>query len=136
MNWRSTTGTWLRFLPVLALLAGASVLLHGQGGSGRSPQREEFTSFPTRIGDWTGTDVGIPRDIREVLGEGDFLERIYRRAGEPSIDLFLAYFPSQRTGSTIHSPRNCLPGAGWMPVSQTEIQLTSPATGPINVNRY
>ena len=27
-------------------------------------------------------------------------------------NLFIAFFPSQRQGDTIHSPKNCLPGSG------------------------
>jgi EpsI family protein len=29
------------------------------------------------------------------------------------VTLFIGYFPTQRTGQTIHSPKHCLPGAGW-----------------------
>jgi EpsI family protein len=50
-----------------------------------------------------------------VLGPGNFLSRVYRAGVTASpIGLFIAYFPSQRTGVTIHSPKHCLPGAGWM----------------------
>jgi EpsI family protein len=59
-----------------------------------------------------------------VLGDGDFLERNYiREGGSAPIDLFIAYFPSQRAGSTIHSPKHCLPGAGWMFDSSRSIDL-------------
>ena len=27
--------------------------------------------------------------------------------------LFIGYFPQQRIGVTVHSPKHCLPGAGW-----------------------
>ena len=29
------------------------------------------------------------------------------------MQLFIAYFPTQRSGQSIHSPQNCLPGSGW-----------------------
>ncbi len=35
-------------------------------------------------------------------------------AGQAPIGLFIGYFPTQRTGQAIHSPQNCLPGAGWV----------------------
>jgi len=128
---------WLRFLVVVMLLGGASLFLHGQAGAERLPHREGLTSFPLKIGDWSGTELSIQPDVREVLGDGDFMERIYRRASqEPAIDLFLAYFPSQRAGSTMHSPQNCLPGAGWTPVGQARIQVAIPGRHPITVNRY
>jgi EpsI family protein len=37
--------------------------------------------------------------------------------------LFVAYFQSQRTGVWVHSPKHCLPGAGWIPVSSSVIQM-------------
>jgi EpsI family protein len=40
------------------------------------------------------------------------------------IDLFIGYFPTQRTGTTIHSPKNCLPGAGWSFESSQYLNLT------------
>jgi EpsI family protein len=29
----------------------------------------------------------------------------------------VGYYGNQRSGDSIHSPQNCLPGAGWLPVS-------------------
>jgi EpsI family protein len=89
------------------------------------------------VGNWQGREVSIPPWALEVLGAGEFLERNYSRApDEPSIDLFLAYFPSQRMGSTMHSPQNCLPGSGWTPVEFARVELTRPSGGKIKVNRY
>jgi EpsI family protein len=74
----------------------------------------------------------------EVLGPGDFLLRVYQdqAAQQAPIDLFIAYFPSQRAGDTIHSPQHCLPGAGWTPIENTPMQLTMPGHAPFPVNRY
>jgi EpsI family protein len=89
------------------------------------------------VGDWQGRDIPIPQWALDVLGAGEFLERDYRRAlDEPSVDLFLAYFPSQRMGSTIHSPQNCLPGSGWTPAEFARVDLARPGGGNIKVNRY
>jgi EpsI family protein len=54
----------------------------------------------------------------------------------PAVDLFLAYFPSQRTGDTIHSPKHCLPGEGWFPVESKEFSLAIPGQLSIPANRY
>ena len=35
----------------------------------------------------------------------------------------MGYYGSQRQGDTIHSPLNCLPGAGWEPVSEGRLQI-------------
>ena len=46
-----------------------------------------------------------------------------------------AITPSQRQGDTIHSPQNCLPGAGWQPVRSDRMDIAVPG-GPVTVNRF
>jgi len=70
------------------------------------------------------------------LGPGDFLQRIYADGRSPAVELYLAYFASQRTGDTIHSPRNCLPGAGWTPVESGQLRIELPLRQNFRVNRY
>ena len=129
--------TWVRFSLAASLLAGAGLFLQVHSQEERRPQRTEMASFPLRFGDWVGQGVGIKPEVREMLGEGDFLLRTYQRSSkEPYVNLFIAYFPTQRTGSTIHSPQNCLPGAGWTPVDHNLIPLTRPDGAAFNINRY
>jgi len=128
---------WWRFATVAALLAGTGIFLRSRGGAEKLAAAQPPSSFPYQIGDWRGTEVRIPAWALEVLGAGEFLERSYgRTAAEPSIDFFLAYFPTQRAGSTMHSPQNCLPGAGWMPVEFSRIQLPRPGGGNVTINHY
>jgi len=127
----------LRFWLVVPLLAGTLLFLRSRGSTENLPVHEPLTSFPIQVADWQGTEVIIPQWALEVLGEGEFLERSYvRAAAEPAVDLFLAYFPSQRMGSTIHSPQNCLPGAGWTPTAFSRLGLPAQETGNGRVNRY
>jgi EpsI family protein len=53
----------------------------------------------------------------------------------PYVDLYIAYFPSQRAGDTIHSPKNCLPGAGWSVLDSSHVMLSIPSHAPFPVNR-
>lgn len=130
-------GAWMRFSWVAAMLAGTALLLHWRGQVEASPPRKPLASFPLQLGNWQGSDIPIPQPILDVLGAGEFTERNYsRNPEEPSINLFLAYFPSQRMGVTMHSPQNCLPGAGWAPVEAARINLAVPGAGQIRVNRY
>jgi EpsI family protein len=81
----------------------------------------------------------MTQDVRDVLGPGDFLLRNYRQPGDrpkPDVFLFIAYFPSQRAGDTIHSPKNCLPGAGWAPVQADRITIDVAGHAPFRANRY
>jgi EpsI family protein len=130
-------GEWLRFATVVAVLAGTALFLRSRGQAENLPPAEPTASFPSQVGDWQGREVPIPQGTLEVLGAGEFLERNYSRTpDEPSIDFFLAYFPSQRMGSSMHSPQNCLPGSGWTPVEFARVELTRPGAGNIRVNHY
>jgi len=129
--------SWLRFLSALLLLVSAAIFLQARRRPEILPTRQDLASFPMRIGDWIGRNTPLPPGVLDVLGPGEFLTRIYlRRPGEPYMDFFVAYFPSQRTGNTIHSPQNCLPGAGWTPIESGRLQLARPGGNPISVNRY
>jgi EpsI family protein len=95
--------------------------------------REPLSLFPTSVGQWTGRDVLLDEKVLKVLGVSDYLSRYYS-AGRTDIGLYIGYHDSQRQGSTIHSPLNCLPGAGWNPVSRTYLNI--PVGGQeIQVNR-
>jgi EpsI family protein len=103
-----------RFWVVLLLLAATGLLLYGRDSAERTVASEPLSQFPDTIAGWTSIDQPIDPETLEVLGHGDFLSRVYTKAQEPTpIGLFVGYFPTQRTGVTIHSPKNCLPGAGW-----------------------
>jgi EpsI family protein len=127
-----------RFILAAALIASAAIFLQARARSEIFPPRLPLQSFPTQLSNWTGTDIAIQKDVLEVLGPGDFLLRVYQDPAEkqPFVDLFIAYFPSQRTGDTIHSPKHCLPGSGWLPVESSRVTLSLPGHGPFPANRY
>lgn len=114
-----------RFWTVVLLLAGTLLLLRARGNIDLIPASEPLSQVPRAIAGWTGSDMQIDRETLDVLGAGDFLSRVYTPdGGAPPIGLFIGYFPTQRTGVTIHSPRHCLPGAGWAFESSQYVDLT------------
>ena len=113
-----------RFWTVVALLAGTLLLLHLRGNTDLIPESEPLWQVPGTIAGWTGSDQPIDKETLDVLGAGDFLSRVYVQEGQSlPIGLFIGYFPTQRTGVTIHSPKNCLPGAGWFFESSQYVDL-------------
>jgi len=111
--------------------------LNARGSREALPPRERLALFPMQIGSWQGTPLTLSSDELQVLGPGDFLVRDYKRAtAEPPTNLYIAFFPTQRTGDTIHSPKNCLPGSGWAPIESGRISLDRPDGSNISVNRY
>lgn len=128
---------WIRgIFPVLLLLA-AALFLHGHMHAELLPPHSKLASFPPQIGPWTGKTLTIPSEDLAILGPGEFLERDYQNPSKPvGIDLFIAYFPSQKTGDTIHSPKHCLPGSGWTPVESSVIHVPWGNGKVLNANYY
>jgi EpsI family protein len=71
-------------------------------------------AFPTSLATWTSSSPPQALDpaVERKLGATEYLERTFARNGS-SVDLFIAYYANQRAGESMHSPLNCLPGAGW-----------------------
>ena len=128
----------LRFLLAAALIAATGIMLQARGRNEVFPPRQPLKLFPGQLGSWTATDVPLDKDVLAVLGPGDFLLRVYDPEADtqPVVDVFIAYFPSQRAGDTIHSPKHCLPGAGWLPVESDRIRLSLNGHSPFPANRY
>jgi EpsI family protein len=127
-----------RFLIATALIAATSILLQARGRNEVFPPRTPLKSFPEQLGPWTGENIPMDKEVLAILGPGDFLLRDYHTDSDdlPNVNLFIAYFRSQRAGDTIHSPKHCLPGAGWLPLDSRRIMLTLPEHKPFPANRY
>lgn len=128
----------VRFFFAAVLIVATAVFLRARTHGEVFPPRLTLQSFPRQIENWTGNDITIDPDTLRVLGPGDFLLRVYTDLDQhlPYVDLFIAYFPSQSTNDTMHSPKNCLPGAGWAPIESSRITLQVPGHVPFPVNRY
>jgi EpsI family protein len=131
-----------RFWIIIVLLTSTIFVLQSRGDVDQVPASEPLSQMPRNFGHWTAQDIPLTDDTLEVLGKGDFLNRVYSmepQAGdssEPPISLFIGYFASQRTGQTMHSPQNCLPGAGWTFDSQTYGDIQDINGKTYNVGEY
>jgi exosortase D (VPLPA-CTERM-specific) len=105
-----------------------------------TPLGSPFSVFPSQLGQWTGIqNPPFSEDVLKVLGLDDYLSRLYVRSDRSVADLYVGYWRSQRQGDTMHSPQNCLPGAGWEPVSERLLTFPDPRNAeapPISVNRF
>jgi len=128
-----------RFWVAVALMGLAAFFLHAREMREVIPAHEPLDKFPLQLAAWSGEDLPIPDETRKVLRTDDLLLRQYVRldAEEPPVDLFIAYFPTQRTGVTYHSPRNCLPDSGWAEIQPREpVPLSGSGFQPFVANQY
>ncbi len=129
-----------RPIVILLLLSSTLFLLTARGDSDYVPTGRPLSELPQTIGSLSSTDVPLDQEVLDVLGKGYFLNRVYQPTDPAqrarSIGLFIGYFPTQRTGQAIHSPQNCLPGAGWNFDSSGVTQLSVPGEPPLQVGEY
>lgn len=98
------------------------------------PSRARFSDLPPNIGDWRiHEEMAVPDSVQKVLQADDYVMRRYQDASGHTIDFFAAYYQEQRAGESMHSPRNCLPGAGWMAVYNDTVPMPGSASP---ISRY
>ena len=93
----------------------------------------DLESIPLAMGGWVAREIHIGETIERLLDVNQYIYREYVNESGVSAWLFVGYFTSQKFGSGIHSPRNCLPGSGWEIVNRTYTPL--PGDSSITVSR-
>ncbi|PWB76142.1 EpsI family protein [candidate division GN15 bacterium] len=108
------------FLIMLALLlatfAFSAVLQFGRPATGR---RIDVRQFPAAKGDWQARTLPIEQGVIAMLRPDVIFNALYSNAAGNRVDLFFSYFSGDNAQSGVHSPRNCMPGAGWT-IERTE----------------
>lgn len=74
---------------------------------------QSLSGFPLRIADWEGRKDRFDQKIYDILGVDDSFLANYRSPDGRPVQLYVGFYQSQREGDIIHSPKNCMPGAGW-----------------------
>ena len=80
-------------------------------------------------------DLEIPKLDQQVAGMSTYLYRSFAPAAGPEFSLYVGYYDHQTQGKTIHSPKNCLPGAGWETLESRQSQVVAGGKY-VPVNRY
>jgi EpsI family protein len=137
-----------RALVVSILLVSGAVFIGRASTSEPVAARESLATFPMDIAEWSGQSADrFDQRVLAVLGVDEYVNRVYVAPTGLQVGLYVGYYTSQREGDTIHSPLNCLPGAGWQPVKQERVTLPvatgiDPVTGQptgrrdIEVNQF
>jgi len=85
---------------------------------------------------FAGQDVPIGEKEQRIAGMSSFMLRLYTDSTTGrAFSVYVGYYEEQVQGKSIHSPKNCLPGAGWEPLSAGVTEIRTPG-GAFRVNRY
>ena len=109
---------------VVVLLLSAAVGRAVLGAPHTVTTAEPLSKFPVVIDGWRGEDSPLDAEVIKVAAVDDYLNRGYSANGK-TLGLYVGYYQSQRQGESLHSPLQCLPGAGWQPRVSEMIDLRS-----------
>jgi EpsI family protein len=136
---RFLNGKYAVWLTVLLVIQGGAYYAVASRPE-LTPPVTPLAAFPPEISGWrTIRDIPIDAEIQEVLKADDILNREYLSpAANSAVFFYIAYFKTQRTGATPHSPKNCLPGSGFEPVeTPATISIAVPGrAAPLVANQY
>jgi EpsI family protein len=127
-----STGNLIRAGIVAAILVLSSVAIGRASKSETPPPRESLATFPMQLAEWRGQSADrFDQKTLTALGVDEYVSRIYTTPTGVSVGLYIGYYQSQREGDTMHSPLNCLPGAGWQPIKQERVTVSVPSSGAV-----
>ena len=126
--------TWASSIPIGILAVGCALLWNAHAQKAM-PITGSLSSVLAEMPGLDFVDQKVSANEQRIAGMTDYVARAYRRDSVVAFTTFVSYYDRQTKGKTIHSPRNCLPGAGWEIVTSGALQIT--ADGAVNpINRY
>jgi len=104
---------FLPFATTVALLLGTTLLSSLAARRIPEPLAVSLDQIAPQIDGWTAAaDQTLPAYTLHALAPSAYLVRTYKKPSS-QLELFIAFYAQQRAGESMHSPKHCLPGAGW-----------------------
>ena len=128
-----------------AVLLGLGTLASAGAGVQRQIplQRPLADVVPLEMHGMRGVDQKVSDQEVRVAGMDSYLMRAYTAVdksaaaaiGAAMFTIYVGYYEHQSRGHTIHSPKNCLPGAGWEALTSATATVNT-KDGPVQVTKY
>jgi EpsI family protein len=122
------------YMPALILLVGVLFVV-GARGQRAVPLAGSLEGILPALESYRVQDQHVTDAERKVAGMTEYVARAYWAGARVAFTTYIGYYDRQTQGKSIHSPRNCLPGAGWEIVSAGE-RTVHAGLGSRTVNRY
>lgn len=125
---------WRHYWAAVVLLAAAAPLPAYVTARREVPLRRPLSELSYQLGQWHSRDQQITERTLNVLKADDVLLREYVSGDGQPIWLYVSFFARQRRGEVTHSPKHCLPGAGWQPRASRRVPYPAPSTRKEMIN--
>ncbi|WP_300463406.1 exosortase C-terminal domain/associated protein EpsI [Desulfobacula sp.] len=124
--------TYKRTIIIITIMLVTAVLTIFASQSERISPNKPFSEFPLEIGQWEGKKGELDQEVYNILGVEDYILANYRKVSGETVNLYVGFYQSQKEGDIIHSPKNCMPGAGWK-ITDTSIETVKVADAQKNI---
>jgi EpsI family protein len=114
---------------------GCALLYQGTRAQSAVPLAGPLDQILADLDGYRIEEQTVSEEERKIAGMSDYVARVYRRDTTVAFTTYVGYYDRQTQGKSIHSPKNCLPGAGWEILDTRTATIVS-ADGPRVVNRY
>jgi EpsI family protein len=105
---------WDALAVVAAIVLITPMMVSHLGSVPPKPLQQPLTAFPMHYDSWVGKTSQMDESIWERVGGQEYIDVNYSQEGVPPVNFYTAYYEYQRkAGDFVHSPKLCLPGAGW-----------------------
>lgn len=119
------------YILLIALLLSALAFIDGREVKAMKTS-EPLSMLPRNLAGWYSLgDEIFDAEIIDVLKPTDYVARTYAKSAGERVNLYLGYHGGGKGSGEVHSPRHCLPGAGWQHV-ETKPVVIETAAGSIN----
>lgn len=122
-------------LPGFVLLAGCAMTFGGTRAQYALRPVAPLAGLLQNTPEYRVENQVVSDEERRVAGMSDYIARIYWRDTTVAFTTYIGYYDQQTQGKSIHSPRNCLPGAGWQ-ILRTGAATVQASDGSHVINRY
>jgi EpsI family protein len=113
--------TYTRTIIIIAIMLATAALTSFAGHSEQIAPNKSFDAFPLEIDQWKGRKSSLDVEVYNILGVEDYILANFQKDKTSYVNLYVGFYQSQKKGDIIHSPKNCLPGAGWN-IARTSVE--------------
>lgn len=124
----------VKYLPGILFLVGCLMLFSTRSQIAVPLAGSLQTVLPTWAG-YTVKEQTVTEEERKVAGMSNYVARSFWKDSLVAFTTYVGYYDRQTQGKSMHSPRNCLPGAGWE-ILRAETGTIAAGGSTHLVNRY
>lgn len=98
---------------------------------------QHLDSIPAALDGWSSqVNPPLSDDVMGKLLPTEYLSRTYSDATGRNFGFSVVYYEKQKGGESMHSPKNCLPGAGWEIWDTSTVPIQLADGREVGINRY